>query len=190
MKALACVLFAVACGALAGCDNSQAFHEPHLSWERMIEQPRAEPYGTSAAFENRVAMRSPPPGTVQRGAVPGEGAHVPVTRALLELGRDRFETFCGACHGLLGDGVSVVATKMELRRPPSLHEDRIRALPDEKILDVITNGYGLMAGYAVQLSERERAAVAAYVRALQLSQNAHVADLPPQIQSELAKEAP
>ncbi len=180
-------VFASPLGA-AACDNSQAIHEPDPSWARMIEQPRAEPYGTSDVFANHSAMRDPPAFTVPRGTQKDDNP--PLTRARLELGRARFEVFCAVCHGYLGDGDTVVATKMELRRPPSLHEERLRALSDDQLLSVITQGYGLMSGYAVQLSSRERTAVVAYVRALQLSQHAPVGDLPKAMQQQLAREAP
>ncbi len=92
--------------------------------------------------------------------------------------------YCAACHGLAGDGDSPVARNMALRKPPSLHEPRIRALPAGRLYAVVRDGYGLMPSYAEELSVGERWAVVAYVRALQLSQGARLAELPPELRSE------
>ena len=95
-------------------------------------QPKLKPYAASDLSPDGRAMRAPP-----AGAVPRErelaGAPPPVTPALLALGRARFDVVCAPCHGLAGDGDSIVAGKMALRPPPSLHEARIRALGDDAI---------------------------------------------------------
>jgi mono/diheme cytochrome c family protein len=146
----------------------------------MLDQPRVDPYDHP--------MSSPPPGTI-----PHDGdfeGPPPVTRDLLARGRNRFEAFCATCHGILGDGVSVVATKMALRRPPSLHTpDNAKRDPAGFVL-VIERGYGLMPSYADALSRHDRWAVAHYVKALQLARGARVTALPPAMRDELAKEAP
>jgi mono/diheme cytochrome c family protein len=85
---------------------------------------------------------------------------------------------CALCHGLAGDGDSIIAGKMGQRAPPSLHEPRLRALEASAIYRVVRDGYGLMPRYAEHLSPRERWAVVAYVRALQLSQGLPLADAP------------
>jgi hypothetical protein len=108
-----------------------------------------------------------------------------VDRALLEWGRARYEVVCGACHGITGDGESVVADNMDLRRPPSLHEARIRAFPVGRLYHVVRVGYGLMPSYEFMLSEKERWAVVGYVRALQLSRNVRASTLPPEVRAEL-----
>jgi mono/diheme cytochrome c family protein len=180
-------LLALAVAATLGCDNRQAFHAPEPGLERMLEQPRANPYSESSAFSDGRAMRTPPPGTRARGATTVEPV---IDRALLARGRVRFDIACAPCHGVLGDGQSVVATKMSLRRPPSLHEPRLRAYGPERIYDVIVTGYGLMPSYAAYLSVEDRWAVAAYVRALQLSRHATAADLPAVVRRELEESAP
>jgi mono/diheme cytochrome c family protein len=109
---------------------------------------------------------------------------VKVDRPLLALGRKRFDITCGTCHGPLGDGDSIVAHQMSLRPPPSLHLYADR--PVGYIYDVITHGFGMMASYAGELPVRERWAVVAYIRALQLSQAVPVDKAPPEARAKLA----
>jgi mono/diheme cytochrome c family protein len=146
----------------------------------MQEQPRVDPFDEG--------MSAPPPFTVAQGGL----AHPPplVTRALVEHGRRSFETLCAACHGMRGNGHSVVATKMLLRPPPSLLDARIRALSDEQIEGVIAHGYGLMPSYSFALSEDDRYATVAYVRALEVAQGVNVAALPSALAAKLVREAP
>jgi mono/diheme cytochrome c family protein len=149
-------------------------------------------------------MQQPPDGTLPvdavtddpllaTGAAGGRWAErIPmrVDRRLVEEGRTRFDVFCAACHGVLGDGNSPVADRMSLRKPPSLHEARIRAYPAGRVFQTIREGYGLMPSYAVQLPIRDAWAVVAYVHALQLARGAPVASLPADLRAELAREAP
>jgi mono/diheme cytochrome c family protein len=106
-----------------------------------------------------------------------------VTRKLLDLGRKRYDITCGTCHGVLGDGDSIVARQMSLRPPPSLH--RYIEKPAGYIYEVATKGFGMMASYAAELTVEERWAVVAYIRALQLSQNTPAADLPADVRQRL-----
>lgn len=204
------LLVALALASLcASCDNRETFHTPDPGLERMLTQPRATPYGASSAFADGRAMRMPVPGTVSRerpwvgqrtietghesetsAAEYVENIPVTVTQPLLRQGHVAFERVCATCHGVLGDGVSVVAEKMELRKPPSLHESRIAALLPGKVFEVISAGYGLMPGYAALLDIDERWAVVAYLEALRLSQSIPVARLPITIRSELSQAAP
>jgi mono/diheme cytochrome c family protein len=184
---------------LVGCREAGL---PEPNFERMIDQARYRPYQATDLFPDGRVMRPPPEGTVHRDAPAGEPGYVeglvagewleripvPVTRELLARGRDRFEVFCAACHGVAGDGVSRVAIAMSLRRPPSLHEDRIREYPPGRIVQVIREGYGLMPDFAQQLREEDRWAVAAYVQALQLSQRVALDELPPELRAEAARE--
>jgi mono/diheme cytochrome c family protein len=191
--------------ALAGCENRETFRTPEPGLERMLQQRRGMPYGVSGVFADGRVMREPPAGTVpqaqaalgQRVVETGrEGANyvravpVPVTREALAQGRAAFERVCATCHGILGDGNSVVAQKMELRRPPSLHEPRIAELPAGKIYEVVSKGYGLMPGFAPMLDVYERWNVIGYLEALRESQAARVKALPEALRAELAQEAP
>lgn len=152
----------------------------------MERQAKLKPYATSALFSDGRAMRAPPAGAVPRER-DLEAAPPEVTRALLDLGRARFDVVCAPCHGLAGDGDSVVAGKMGLRPPPSLHEPRLRALSAEELYAVISEGYGLMPRLSPHLLPRERWAVIAYLRALQLGQGLPLADAPEPIRRALVE---
>ena len=183
-KRLLQLLILVCCAS--GCRSKPAFHELDPDLNRMLETPRYDAYESSDFFEDGMAMRKPPEGTVPYGNVlPVEHEEVEslnqppleVSPELLERGREHFERVCAACHGVLGSGQTPVASHME-RPPPSLHEQRIRELPLSKIHRVIERGYGYMPSFAAHFSERDRWAIASYVRALQLSQHAELDQMP------------
>jgi len=195
-RALAIIVALSALGTGA-YDESQVKHEMHPHLARMLHQNRATPYDETSAFPDGKVMQAPPDDAVPH-ALPEppymvNGAYVeripiPVTPALLARGEDRFDVTCAACHGILGDGDSVVATKMESRKPRSLHDEGVRKCPPGRLYEVILRGYGLMPSYAELLqSPADRWAVVAYVRALQLSQHAPVADLPKDLVDDLAR---
>jgi hypothetical protein len=171
-------------------------------------QPKANRYRESKFYDDGLTMKAPPEGTVPRerttlnarlttgreadGAIQSNGepmpmyvtsVPVPVTRKLLELGRQRYDITCGTCHGTLGDGDSIVARNMALRPPPSLH--RYINRPAGYIFEVATKGFGMMASYAAELTVEERWAVVAYIRALQLSQSTPAAQLPADVRGKL-----
>jgi mono/diheme cytochrome c family protein len=154
------------------------------NFDPMEEQPKLKAYAESDRFDDGRAMRTPPAGTIPRERELSL-TRPPITADLMALGRLKFDVTCAVCHGLVGDGEAVVAHKMSLRPPPSLHEERIRALPVEVQYRVVSEGYGLMPGYAGQLTPRERWAVLAYLRALQLSQSMWVALAPRDLLSKL-----
>jgi len=186
----------VAALALAGCPTSNDIDPMEL-------QQRYDPYDPSAFFPDGRSLRPPPPGTIPRSAIVDDPAYttgmanggavltipIQVTEELLDQGRSAFDISCSPCHGILGDGDSVVASKMSLRTPPSLLTPRIRNLTDGMIFRAINEGYGLMPSYAAELSVRERWAVVAYVRALQLSQDAPLDWAPPEVRERLQREA-
>jgi mono/diheme cytochrome c family protein len=115
---------------------------------------------------------------------PVETLPVPLTEALVGRGRERFDTFCAPCHGRTGRGDGMVAQR-GFKKPPSYHVDRLRAMPVGYFFDVMTNGFGAMADYSAQIAVEDRWAVAAYVRALQLSQDARSGDVPEDRRAEL-----
>jgi mono/diheme cytochrome c family protein len=168
----------------------------------MQRQAKYKAYQPSSYFADGLAMRSPPAGTVPYGPLldpaveTGRGpdgkllatSPVPVDLPLLARGRSRFDITCAACHGVMGDGQSQVALNMSLRPPPSLHLYRDRT--DGYLYQVVTEGFGLMPSYASVLSARDRWAVVAYVRALQLSQHARVDQLPEDLRRKLSEEKP
>lgn len=167
-----------------------------LDLERMQDQQKVEPYEGSPVFADGRGMRVPPKGTVPRERVlgppelttgigpGGEVAAVPieVDRELLMRGRDRFERFCAACHGVLGTGNPAIVENAALRPPPSLHEPRIRGQRPGRIFSTITLGFGLMPAYAAELSVADRWAVVAYLPVLWASQGTELAALPGELQ--------
>lgn len=186
---VAALHIAAAALALAACD---------LDLERMIDQPRRSTYEPCASCPGGTIMQAPPEGTVARTAplAPPEVASgtgpagwvrevpIPVDRAVLARGRNRFDIFCAACHGRLGNGLSQVAENMTLRLPPSLVEEPYRDYPAGRIYAAVTGGYGLMRSYAAELPAGDRWAVVAYVQALQLGQRIPLASLPADLQAE------
>ncbi len=114
-------------------------------------------------------------GDVERAAA--EKTPPPVTAALLVRGRQRFGIFCAPCHGLAGDGDGIIVAH-GFPAPPSYHIDRLLAAPTQHFYSVITDGYGAMYSYADRLDPHDRWSIAAYVRALQLSRHATLAQVP------------
>ncbi len=157
----------------------------------MRDQPRYEPLEASDFFLDGLASRPRVPGTVARGTLgdplvnsglTAEGALVPtnplpLNRALIERGGDRYAIYCTPCHGAKGDGLGMVVQR-GFKEPTSFHDPRLRSAPDGYFFDVMTQGFGEMSDYAAQLRPADRWAVVAYIRALQLSQHVALGDLP------------
>lgn len=163
---------------IAAAISMSACHTSDI--DPMERQPKLVPYGA----RDGQAMRDPPAGAVPRERDLAE-EQPEVTPALLALGRARFDVVCALCHGIAGDGDSIIAGKMGLRPPPSLHEPRLRDLAAGELYRVVRDGYGMMPGYATHLRPRERWAVVAYVRALQVSQNLPIAEAPDAVRQKL-----
>jgi mono/diheme cytochrome c family protein len=183
-----------ACCALAAACADTTIVDP------MERQPKGRAFALNPFFEDGRAMRTPPAGTVPRERIVQNPAltqgrvgendvtefPIAITRALLETGHRKFDIYCATCHGLVGDGRSPVAANMSLRLPPNLHERR--GMAAGHYYQVVANGFGLMPGYAVELTVQERWAVVAYLRALQISQNAPLALAPPDVREKLSRE--
>jgi hypothetical protein len=171
-----------------------------LGCQEMRDQPRLDPLEASDFFDDGVASRPLPPGTVPRGHLNqdprfaagrdgnrlAERFPVEVTRKMLERGQERYNIFCAVCHGRVGDGLGMVVRR-GFKQPPSYHTDRLRSAPPGYFFDVMTNGFGTMPSYAAQVEPADRWAIAAYIRALQLSQNATLADFPEGLRPELGQ---
>ena len=157
----------------------------------MHDQPRSEPFEQSSFFADGVAWRLPVAGTVARGRLfddphlhLGVGADggfatsfpMPVTMEVLTEGRRHYGSFCAPCHAYTGDGRGTVVRR-GFEQPTSFHEERLRRQPVGYFFDVISNGFGNMSSYAVQLEPEERWQVVAYLRALQQSQHRPAAEL-------------
>jgi hypothetical protein len=159
----------------------------------MHVQPKQNPFERSAFFPDQRSERPPVDGTVARGELhedayfytgqidnkPGDYMPFPVTKEVLDRGRERYNIYCSPCHSELGDGNGFVPSRGFARKPPSYHTEELRKKPLGYFYDVITHGFGIMPDYAAQIPPRDRWNIVAYVRALQLSQNATQADVPP-----------
>ena len=159
----------------------------------MHDQPRLEPLEASTFFADGRASRPQVEGTMARGQLQEDELFftgrvggklvnelpMPLSHALLVRGRERYEIFCTPCHARTGNGRGMVVQR---GFPPaaSFHEQRLRDQPVSYVFDVLTNGFGRMRSYAAQIPPADRWAIAAYVRALQLSQNAPVSGLSPE----------
>jgi mono/diheme cytochrome c family protein len=148
--------------------------------QSMQDQAKYEAYETAALFRDGKAMQSPVPGTIARGelAYRAEVTERPeLSLELVRRGRERFDVFCSPCHSRTGDGDGMIVQR-GFPRPPSFHTARLREAPTEHFVQVITEGYGVMYAYADRVPPADRWAIAAYIRALQLSQRAEAASLP------------
>jgi hypothetical protein len=159
----------------------------------MAQQPKNRPLSPSDFFTDGRSARPLVENTVPRGTLVLEELTIPkdsnafplpLTLELLERGENRYKVFCTPCHGLQGDGNGMVAMR-GMKHPPSYHQDRLRQVPNGYIYDVITNGFGAMFGYSAQISPGDRWAIVAYLRALQLSRNAKVSELPPDVREKV-----
>lgn len=153
----------------------------------MDSQPKYHEYEPGKLFSNGRVLQEPAPGTVARGdlARAAEAKEKPaVTAQLLARGREQYDVFCSPCHGRAGTGNGIVVQR-GFPRPASLHDERLRTAGDQHFLDAIVRGYGAMYAFADRVQPRDRWAIVAYIRALQLSQHADPADVPPAQQSRL-----
>ncbi len=172
--------------ALAGCS------------QQMADQPKYKPLTASSFFDDGRSARPLVEGTVARGSLEDDRLKVPpnadtfpfpITREVLERGRERFNIYCSVCHGRLGDGNGMIPRR-GFRHPPSYHSDKLRAAPVGHFFDVITNGFGAMPDYAAQVPPRDRWAIIAYIRALQLSQRVNAPELPSEDRARLGAGGP
>ena len=179
--ASACAAALLALAVTAGCD------------QKMRYQPRYQPLDMSefAPFGDSRTGRPIPDGTVARGQLyddtllhsgkapdgtDSEQYPFDITREVLERGQERFNIYCSPCHGYRGDGNGMIVQR-GMVRPPSYHEDRLTTAPPGYIVNVIGNGFGRMFKQG-HIPAHDRWAIAAYVKTLQLSQDADPADLP------------
>jgi mono/diheme cytochrome c family protein len=164
----------------------------------MYDQPKYKALGESDFFTDRRAARPPVPGAVPAAAASDAGVAtgtrdgalvpdlpVPLTRALLFRGRERYDIYCSPCHDRVGTGDGMVVRR-GYRPPPSFHVDRLRQVAIGHFFDVMTHGFGSMPDYASQIPEEDRWAIAAYIRALQYSQDAPLSEVPADRRAELS----
>jgi|SRR5579871_4722131 len=177
---------------LTGCDMQD-----------MYQEPKYTPLQQSPFFDDGRSARPPVPDTVAQ-----DGLHtntvfytgksgtnlvvdlpVPLTRDLLKRGQERYEIFCAPCHDRVGNGNGMIVQR-GYRQPVSFHIPRLREAPIGHFFDSMTVGFGVMPDYASQISPEDRWAIAAYIRALQLSQDATLNDVPPEQRQKLEAKAP
>ncbi|MBV9497078.1 MAG: cytochrome c [Acidobacteria bacterium] len=166
--------------------------------QKMSNQPRYDPLEPSDFFADGMASRPRIAGTVARGELStnelfdtgmiggkeGDGFPMTVDKGLIDRGQERFNIYCSECHGRVGDGNGMIPSR-GYRRPPSFHSETLRNAKTGHYFDVITNGFGAMPPYAPQVPAKDRWAIIAYIRVLQLSQNGSVADVPADKQASL-----
>jgi len=176
--------FAASLMLLGGCD--------HLRQD-MGSQPKNKPLSPSEFFADGRSERPLLENTVAHNSIADDELFVPkdsnkfplpVDLALLERGEERYKIFCSPCHGLQGDGNGMVSMR-GMKHPPSYHQPRLRQEPNGYLYDVVTNGFGQMLGYSAQIPPRDRWAIIAYMRALQLSRYAPVSELPADLREKL-----
>jgi mono/diheme cytochrome c family protein len=169
----------------------------------MHDAPRYDPLERSAFFSDSQSARPLVANTVARGQLredrhlyegivdgkPADTFPMAVTAATLQRGQERFDVFCSPCHGRTGEGNGLIVQR-GFRQPPSYHEDRLRNAPVGYFFDVMTHGFGAMQDYSSQLPVADRWAIAAYIRALQLSQRAGLDDVPAERRGDLDRPAP
>jgi mono/diheme cytochrome c family protein len=165
----------------------------------MHDQPKFIPLRPSTFFADGRSERSLIDGTVARGHLNDDTAFYTgkgpdgkpldtfpfaVTKDVVDRGQDRYNVYCAPCHDRTGSGDGMIV-KRGYRKPPSYHIDRLRQVPNGYIYDVITRGFGAMPDYSAQIPPHDRWAIVAYIRALQLSQNATPADVPADARGQL-----
>ena len=161
--------------------------------QQMADQPRYDPLEASSFFADGLSARAPVEGTVARGQL-REDAQLfnggtdtalatdfpfPITSEVLHRGQERYDIYCAPCHDRIGTGNGMIVRR-GYARPPSYHTDILRRQPVGHFFRVISRGMGAMPSYSSQISAADRWAIIAYIRSLQLSQNAALADVPPE----------
>ena len=182
---------------LTGC--SSVSREPQIEvWDDMKRQGKYKPQRESSFFADHRMSRRPPAGTVARGFLKEDEVlytgvsnemfvgknPVQVDAQLLKVGQAKFNTYCSPCHSRVGDGKGIVAVRTPAWQPTNLMDDRIKNYPDGQIFSTITNGKRTMPAYRFQITEHDRWAIVAYVRALQRTTGT-VEDVPQELRSDL-----
>jgi mono/diheme cytochrome c family protein len=195
MKVSALVLLSML--GLVGCGSVSRTAPPEV-FSDMKRQLKYQPQAESPLFEDGRAARRPVAGTVSRDALKEDDAFytgsldgkfvaknpLPVNLDTLRRGQERFNVYCAACHDRTGSGRGIVALRGSWPAA-NLTEERIRSMPDGELFDTITHGRRTMPGYRFQIGERDRWAIAAYVRALGRAAGASLNDVPPELRGEL-----
>lgn len=157
----------------------------------MHDQPKYRPLRATTFFRDGSSARPLVEGTIARGTLQEDEAFftgkvggtavaelpLAIDQHILDRGEERYNIYCTPCHDRTGDGRGMVVQR-GYRQPPSFHNDRLRSAPPGHFFDVMTNGFGAMPDYRAQIAPRDRWAVVAYIRALQLANRASPSDVP------------
>ncbi len=178
--------------AMAGCRQD------------MHDQPRYKPFAATDFFGDGRSARPAVEGTVARGHLRIDKARYTgktddwkdvdefpfqITRADLDRGQQRFNIYCSPCHSRIGDGNGMIVRR-GFRQAASYHTDKLIKAPAGHFFDVMTNGFGAMPSYASRVEPDDRWRIAAYIRVLQLSENARMEDVPADRRADLDKGTP
>ena len=200
MNQLAFLMLLVMSAGITGCYQGQPSKNPpiHLN-PNMDDQPKFQSQASSEFFANGQAMRKPVEGTIARGQLhedivyyTGKDATgklakkspVPATFENIRRGQDRFNIYCAACHGKVGDGISMVV-KRGMFPPANFSQDRLVKIEDGHFFDVMSNGLRNMPAYKSQIPISDRWAIINYIRVLQRSQTATAKDVPAKVRAKL-----
>ncbi len=192
------VILVLALFMIIGCEGTTDIERLR---QEMYNQSRFEPLEKNSFFADNRSSRPWIKGTVARGHLridahlytgivdgkPAETFPFPITRDVILRGRERYNIYCSPCHGYEGDGRGMVVRR-GMKQPPSYHIERLQNETPGYFFDVMTNGFGAMYSYASRIKPRDRWAIIAYVRALQLSQNATLDDVPADVRQRLENE--
>ncbi len=192
------VILVLALFMIIGCEGTTDIERLR---QEMYNQSRFEPLEKNSFFADNRSSRPWIKGTVARGHLridahlytgivdgkPAETFPFPITRDVILRGKERYNIYCSPCHGYEGDGRGMVVRR-GMKQPPSYHIERLQNETPGYFFDVMTNGFGAMYSYASRIKPRDRWAIIAYVRALQLSQNATLDDVPDDVRQRLENE--
>jgi mono/diheme cytochrome c family protein len=198
-RPVAAAVLALAATALTGCSNFPSRQPPIWVWWDMKKQDKYKPQAESAFFADGRTSRAPVEGSVAQElyrpdtafstGVNPDGTYVarnplPITKETLAEGQRKFDIYCAPCHDRTGSGRGIVPAKA-VWVPGNLHDERIVNFVDGELYHVIANGRRSMPGYRYQISEKDRWAIVAYIRALQRSWRGTMDDVPPELQSRI-----
>lgn len=162
--------------SVSACD------QPHME-----DQAKYETFEAAQEWSDNQSALTPIPGTVARDANLGPiPIDLPMTLTfdLLERGRERFNIYCSPCHARTGSGHGIIVQR-GFPQPPTFHSERLRQAPLRHFYNVISDGFGVMYSYRDRVAPRDRWAIAAYIRALQLARHASLDDVPTEVRPRL-----
>ncbi len=198
-RPVAAAVLALAATALTGCSNFPSRQPPIWVWWDMKKQDKYKPQAESVFFADGRTSRAPVEGSVAQElyrpdtafstGINPDGTYVarnplPVTKETLVQGQRKYDIYCAPCHDRTGSGRGIVPTKA-VWVPGNLHDERIVNFVDGELYHVIANGRRSMPGYRYQISENDRWAIVAYIRALQRAWLGTMNDVPPELQGRI-----